>query len=950
MKTSHCNFCPAISASGSELEAHLHSSANCERYYLRNYKTKRVLPILIKVFNCLFCDVPGNIRITSHLQKSERCKTLYFEKFQTDNMEVLQKKLNLLRKQTMPSKVNRKLELEKAKSKRENELQRKTEADMLNSYRKETCFANFLQCYKCKSNYNPGSRRIEEVKLSEENFEDFQTPEMLLKRRFRKFFVCQFCIEKKRNLVLKEPVIGLKSRKYEGNIVFAPFTSDDVLSQMEIGDSSVTCILPCTMDCVNYLGGRAFNSRENDVGAMYQTDVNLDLLLSVIYENEVHKYKQLKYTADRYEGVIRDQNPGLLESAEKVVNDASVTGSEAWRRIQYLNLHPRVQQIGCLSLFLCLSIPIDSEDVLSTILLQEGKVVTVEISGDSSNEHETKYYVHDHNTDSNCSENCPKRLMKDYLDDTPVEIGLLKTKYLATYLTSVQNKINALISNFIKSPSSNLFSEEYSLQLFFKFDGTIDIRGLIWLKSMEDVNVQFAKYPTVPLEKNSIIDCINNLDSVLSATSDEKILRKKFNISEVQSKKLSDLVNLHQFHYCGKDKRCQNCRKPKLPVLRTLLLEFSSSNLQMSFKLNDKMLQKLVSLEDEEVLSMRTEEWLLKVFNCNEVKISEHSEDSFAFNMDSEEFLFKMDERLEVFIQLFHDEYPDLTNNSVLACYHYAASTSSMLFAGGAIMERVNIRDSYIVDYNVALLKAFQSKIEIVAVNGHSGILDKLKTQSVMNETEDMITGVSETHQEVPVTEAFCLFDKKFVRSFTSNPVEFVPAFEVRKKFFKQVKTESDKSYKVKDSMKLFVQLLTGIERFFLLENDSLNLCSAEFILNYNFSGEEESKNLLKLFSKVAIKDSDKTTVFSKNCFLPEVLVLKNNDVMQLRSKVKVLTFPSFEKETFQHMYRQVLLFSPEAKEEMSKEEVVSLFNKVDEEPFKDEKGYTLTIIERMER
>ena len=136
-----------------------------------------------------------------------------------------------------------------------------------------------------------------------------------------------------------------------------------------------------------------------------------------------------------------------------------------------------------------------------------------------------------------------------------------------------------------------------------------------------------------------------------------------------------------------------------------------------------------------------------------------------------------------------------------------------------------------------------------------------------------------------------------------------------------------------------------------MLENDSLNLVAAEFIQKYEYCGEAESKNLSKLFSKVAIKDSDKTTAFCDANFLPELLVLKNKDVMKLRNKDRVLAIPDFTMESLEHLYCQVLLFSPEATEDMSNEKVFSLFHKLDDPPILDEtSGNNFTTIQRIQR
>ena len=953
-KDGHCTFCSVI-AEGCDLETHLTNSPNCKKYYLRNFKVKEVLPILVKEFNCLFCKVGGNIRINNHIQKSERCRNLYFEKFQTRSLDVLKSKLNQLRRQTMPSNVNRKLELSNRRSKREEEKQSRTETDLLNSFRRETTFANCLHCCKCGANFCFGSRRIEEVKLGENNNEEYQTVEMLGKRRFQKFYLCKFCKDQVKDPVLREPPIKITRRGAgDDKVVFALYNDEDVdaSSQNVIGQSTaISCLLPCTLECLKYLDCSNIKSRDKDVGNMFNIDADLDNLIGIIHEHELNKYKQLQHMGDRYEGVIGDLGSKTLLRAEKVYNDSALSGSESFRRIQSSNLLPRVKQLGSLCVYISISVPLDSKDVMATTQVQMGNIITVEYVGNSSNEYESNYYVHvNHDTETDCSDNCTKVPLNDYLQQFPVESNMLKTKFLSAYVTSVQSKVNAVIRNFIKAPSSSLHSEEYYLQLFFNSDGTIDIRGLAWLKSMENLNLKFAKYPTLSLDRDLVKDLERHIDSTLCATSDPVTLSKKLNVSEAEAKEISDLVSLYQFHFCGRNKQCLNCKQPILPLLKTLLVEYSPFNLQMSVKLIDFVKQKLINLEDGDVLAKKTEDWLLEIFDSNNAKIDQINNVSIDFKLNDEDFHFQMDERLEDLNQYFQRLYPDFQNVPVLSCYHYSVTTARMPHAGSVILERVKLKDSYTSDCSLLLLKAFKSKAYVVALNANCGILEDMKTFCDMDHIDNLKPGVAETYREVSLTEAFCLFDKNFFQTFSSNHVQFVYAIEDRKKFFKPVSRETDNSFHMEGSKKMFVQQLSGLERFFLMEKNERNIVAAEFIQNFEFVGESESKNFVKLFEKVSIEDSDIQTAFSSEIFLPEFIILVNGDVMQLRKSKKILTFPDFEKNSPQFQYRQVLLFSPEAEEIMDNEKVLSLFQRLDDPPACDERGRGITMIQRVER
>ena len=133
------------------------------------------------------------------------------------------------------------------------------------------------------------------------------------------------------------------------------------------------------------------------------------------------------------------------------------------------------------------------------------------------------------------------------------------------------------------------------------------------------------------------------------------------------------------------------------------------------------------------------------------------------------------------------------------------------------------------------------------------------------------------------MAEALTLFDKKFLRSGTSNPVEFICAVEKRKKFFKKVSGPTEKSIQEKRTGKHFERQLTNVDRFFL-RCSSVKLCLAEFVLHFDYAGSQESENLFKLFKLqgVEIQDSE-IKCSATGQLLPEFLCLSNGDVMKLR-------------------------------------------------------------------
>ena len=69
-----------------------------------------------------------------------------------------------------------------------------------------------------------------------------------------------------------------------------------------------------------------------------------------------------------------------------------------------------------------------------------------------------------------------------------------------------------------------------------------------------------------------------------------------------------------------------------------------------------------------------------------------------------------------------------------------------------------------------------------------------------------------------------------------------------------------------------------------------------------------------------------------------------------LRNSRKILTLPSIDSNSSDHVFSKVLLFSPDAQEEMDVKLLRDLYTKYDEPPVKDVFGNDQTMIDRIER
>ena len=149
-----------------------------------------------------------------------------------------------------------------------------------------------------------------------------------------------------------------------------------------------------------------------------------------------------------------------------------------------------------------------------------------------------------------------------------------------------------------------------------------------------------------------------------------------------------------------------------------------------------------------------------------------------------------------------------------------------------------------------------------------------------------------------------------------------------------------------------FEKLQSNIDKYFHRIN-GFEITLVEFVIHYDYCGSEESRQIIKLKNKTnfEVEDSEIVSAYSKEAFLPELIFTRNGEVMKLRGKRKVLTYPKFDEDDVDRMiYSKVLMFMPLRKEPNTIEEVKHLYSKFDDPPVDVDGSTQLTIIQRVER
>ena len=84
-----------------------------------------------------------------------------------------------------------------------------------------------------------------------------------------------------------------------------------------------------------------------------------------------------------------------LSHVKLQVNQSSIVGSEMWKLSRDSDRHSMIKHFGSMCVKIELKIPIDSDEVIASCLIQEGRAVTASHESNDSHETSTEYFVHE---------------------------------------------------------------------------------------------------------------------------------------------------------------------------------------------------------------------------------------------------------------------------------------------------------------------------------------------------------------------------------------------------------------------------------------------------------------------------------------------------------------------------------------------------------------------------
>ena len=895
IKERHCYFC-ILDDNNEAFANHLQRSRSCRALYMRLFKVTSLENLLQSLFSCEVCFLSGTTNFAQHLHSNRGCLEAYRMKYGLhDVQEIVNKKKTLKRRLIQSrSRVARRLEYKNHKQKK---LANKTTFSSLNDFRSNTMFFNFKHCVLCKANFGGLSAR--ELKPTEDLYKSLNvnSEEWLKSRRFEKTFICSMCenqIEEGSNNNVEEDTVQLGELIFEAENKIIFFPTDQEVNKKLVEQEKILMLLPGKIEATKILSesaSRKIKPNRGVVRKMYESDYISNAHLKAIYDTEMSKYKMRDEVCY---AVIADKERKTLSDIMPSLTDSRIPGSFSWFSQKKYEILARRDQFGDIFITFGIEISSTSPNILATILINEGVVVTGNLIGTSVGQVEIEYMVHahDNSVDCMCEANDLTKLSEYIRTGAFDDVTTLYRKHVGTVVSAAHQTFKSFIKDIVSAPGSELFSENFYFILVFDVEGNSSIIGCIWPKQLDAVNIDIANNGGRLTDKEPLLKYV---EQNFSASSDARLLRTIFTLSEKEAKDLS--MNVMKYQH---DENIE----PELPSLETDFKDkfATERNVKSSQKLRDYMKHKLKSLRYEEASKLSTKDWLDREFETVTGDL-EVSQEMFLITTEHDEnIVFDIDERLLNLLNHFEED-------PLYAIYQYSLTTGFKVGDSSIVFKRPSIKDCYTKVYNQFLLQACGSSLSITFSNNSDQFESFLSSSQQVSNPEGITRAdLLLSHRLVNITEALSQADKTKSRIYSSTPSQFINAKPNRQVMVKQVSCEGPSTFKLQGTTQFYELIPDLIGRHFNKRNG--NLLLVETCLWYDFIGGEKSKEVFKLYDEKLddIPNSEVEGVLGGN--LPKFLLCSNGDVLQIRKCAKVLLTPN-PKSEYERMYQKCLLFSP---------------------------------------
>ena len=935
-KLGHCRYCCRI-RSRTDLEQHLKDSEMCCTLYFRELRVRSLDAVLTKLFPCLGCDKKGNFKLAYHLRQSHHCFQIYKDKFNVQDVESLSKKLRSLSRQSQPSRQNfkRKLENEKAQSKTSSN---KTISEAMNDYKRHTALSNWHYCCRCGGNFlESGVREIDQTSSEFESMKLAEKPEL---RRLNKYFLCLVCsqsnLETFNSNIITPRILEIKGEEDNGEKVLIP-NFDCVFDHSDgaINESIRRVLVPSNMRCLALTELDNIRQEPMILQKVYQcSDVNV-ALLSAMYMTQLSKFKTRKLYSERFLGTIAEIQEKKLSNVKPIVDDSKIRGSDSWEINKRNGLLSRFRQFGDCCVGVEIQINFDNIETIATSLLVQGLCITVSFLGDQNYDLQTKYFLHDHDSRTDCQPNCNPSDLEELLQNPNARNKSLSQQFNPVFIASVYQKLHYFVELLVKLPSFDLHSEEYTFDIEF---GVNDAKlvGFLWPKACGDFSKLKSESSLAgrTVNESNQGGLVNFFTKSMLTTVDKDALKHKLKMSEDEVTDLVNLITTLQLDF--------EIKNPVLPSLETSFKFLPPADKFLNIRRCERLLhliqQILLNLPRDDKISLSVTDWLGVLFSNTECEVTH---DSVSIKFETDNITFQVDDRLRGLM----DEY-----GVAIGLYQYSITCATDKWnEDKVVMQKNNLIESFIHPYNPTLLRSLRTKVRVIQLCGMTDVDKQTEKKDEGLEEGDLLL---ESHNLVSVLQLYSLMDANKIKEVNSSPIEFVNCREDQPVHFRKIQEKNDNCFELLNEGKFFELLGSNIIRHRLRMNGQ-QLILAEAAIMYDYVGQSKSAEFYGIYQNnlTKIPNSTTTSIIDDKIVLPSLILCQNQQVMKLRKHPKVLSFPIFNEESDEYKLSKVMLFYPTVPGAViTKKDVSNFFYATPEDGPKDAKGYRLSYVEINER
>ena len=741
-----------------------------------------------------------------------------------------------------------------------------------------------------------------------EEFVDLNLLETKLElRRMNKFFICEFCHNRKDKL--SSPDSAQESLfspiSHEGICTLVPQADGAHEIEDPLKDGGVNLILiPTNLNSLNPFTGKIISQPADITRIIFKCEAApTGKDLSSLYIDRLMKFKRVRDNYDRVTGTIGDQSQRMLSAIKPIVDTSNIHSSDAWEEAKISGIRSRFRQFGPGSVSFSCEISPSNIETIATSLIISGRGVTVTFEGDENYDLKTRYYLHDHPASADCpGETCKKMDLEDFLANLEEpEIDISRSKFNSTFICSLYQKAQALVESLIKSKAFDFHSEEFFVGIRFTSGGNAVIEGSLWCEECVELNNALSLSSLSGEETDeSRGKFLEFLDRTIHTCPSGLILQSKLNLTDIKADLLSVKAFKHQVNL--------ESRELQMVGLETAFVVKPEPEAKMNISSSRKFVEiigeKLILLPTHEKLDSSTSKWFDLIQDKFDIT---DNQDNIHISIGGRQLIFVKDVRLTGLVSKF---------GQLKGIYQYSLTCSDN-DCGTVILKGERLSSFFTIPFNPSLLSVFDCRTKVFPVFGFEDYImkseDKIDTNRSFSSEIDATTLAS--HKAGPIVELFALADARKIRDICSSPIEFVDCSKDPPEKFRFVKEKTDLCFELEGSNGYFEPLSSNVQRHQSRINGK-HLILAETCLHYDFVGRSESEKLFEIYGdKISkIPQSEVQSIYENEDgakVMPMYILCRNNQVLKLRRNKKVLQYTEFNISSPELKRTKVMLFFP---------------------------------------